>query len=183
MNEGKPANTLQITDDEKAVLNSFFLLSSKPTLFAANVAEDDLADANSNPYLAQVKQYSAEHLNSECVYISARLESELVDLSKEEAKEFLAEFGVEDSGASSLIRNVYQLLDLVTFFTKNEKEVRAWAIPQNTKAPQAAGVIHTDFERDLSRWKSFPATTSSQPAAFRRPEKLAPTAWREKTTF
>lgn len=147
LNDGKPANTFPATDEEESVLNSFFLLSSKPTLFAANVAEEDLVDLEMNPYLKRVEQYAARHLDSECVGLSARLESELADLSEEEAKEFLAVLGVENSGVSELIRAVYRLLGLVTFFTKNEEQVRAWTVPQNTKAPSAAGVIHTDFER------------------------------------
>ena len=147
LNEGKPANTLQMSDDERAILNNFFLLSSKPTLFAANVAEDDLLDPDTNPYLAQVKQYAAEHLDAECVSISARLESELVDLSEEEAAEFLADFGVSDSGVSGLIKSAYSLLGLMTYFTEGEKQVKAWTIQENTKAPQAAAAIHTDFEK------------------------------------
>ena len=147
LNEGKPALTLDMSDDEKKVLKNFFLLSSKPTLYAANVAEDDLLDPDANPYVAQVKQYAEEHHASECICISARLESELVDLSENEAKEFLADFGVEDSGVSGLIRGAYHLLGLMTFFTEGEKQVKAWTIEHNTKAPQAAGAIHTDFEK------------------------------------
>ncbi|MCZ6671609.1 MAG: DUF933 domain-containing protein, partial [Verrucomicrobia bacterium] len=147
LNDGKPANTLQMTDDEKAALRQFFLLSSKPTLFAANVAENDLADPEANSYVAEVKKYAAEHMDAECVCISARLESELVDLSVEEGKEFLSDFGVTDSGVSGLIRTAYHLLGLMTYFTASEKEARAWTIQENTKAPQAAAAIHTDFEK------------------------------------
>ncbi|MBC9889507.1 MAG: redox-regulated ATPase YchF [Opitutae bacterium] len=147
LNEGKPANTWPVTHEEEAILHSFFLLSSKPTLFAANVAEEDLVDLEENPNLGHVEQYAERHLDSECMGLSARLESELGDLSGEEAKEFMAILGVENSGVSELIRTVYRLLGLVTFFTHNEEEVRAWTIPQNTKAPRAAGLIHTDFER------------------------------------
>lgn len=147
LNDGKPAITLEMSEDEQGILNNFFLLSSKPTLFAANVAEDDLLDPDANPYVSQVKQYAAEHHGAECVCISARLESELVDLSEEEAREFLSDFGVEDSGVSSLINSAYSLLGLMTYFTAGEKEVRAWTIENNTKAPQAAGAIHTDFEK------------------------------------
>ena len=147
LNDGKPANTLEMSDDEKLVLANFFLLSSKPTLFAANVAEDDLLDPDANPYVGQVKQYAAEHLDSECVCISAKLESELVDLSEEEAMEFLSDFGVTDSGVSELIKSAYSLLGLMTFFTEGEKQVKAWTIQENTKAPKAAGAIHTDFEK------------------------------------
>lgn len=147
LNEGKPANTWPTTEEEKAMVTSFFLLSSKPTLFAANVAEEDLVDLEKNPYLKRVERYAARHLGSECMGLSARLESDLADLSKEEAEEFMAVLGVENSGVSELIRAVYSLLGLVTFFTNNEEQVRAWTIPQNTKAPRAAGLIHTDFER------------------------------------
>ena len=147
LNEGKPANTLDISTDEKIILNNFFLLSSKPTLFAANVAEDDLLDPDANPYVAEVIQYAAEHLESECVCISAKLESELIDLSEDETVEFLSEFGVTDSGVSSLIRAAYHLLGLMTYFTEGEMQVKAWTIHHNTKAPQAAAAIHTDFEK------------------------------------
>lgn len=147
LDDGKPAITLDMTDDEKAVLKSLFLLSSKPTLFAANVAEDDLLDPNANAYVQKVKEYAAEHLEAECICISAQMESELIDLSPEEGKEFLADFGVEDSGVSSLIRGAYHLLGLMTYFTAGEKEARAWTITHNTKAPQAAAAIHTDFEK------------------------------------
>ena len=145
LDEGKPASALTNADD--TALNSLFLLSAKPTLFAANVAEEDLIDMDANPYLGQVERHAAQHLNCQCIGLSANLESELADLSKEEAKEFLAVLGVENSGVSELIGAVYRLLGLVTFFTNNEKEVRAWSVPKNTKAPRAAGVIHTDFER------------------------------------
>ena len=147
LDEGKPAISMPNPEEDKAALNSLFLLSSKPTLFAANVAEEDLVDLDANPYLREVERHTARHLGSKCIGLSARLESELADLSREEAKEFLAVLGVENSGVSELIRTVYRLLGLVTFFTNNEKEVRAWTIPQNTKARRAAGVIHTDFER------------------------------------
>jgi ribosome-binding ATPase len=147
LNDGKPALTLSMNEDEKAILSKFFLLSSKPTLFAANVAEDDLLDPDANPYVQKVKTYAAEHHGAECVSISARLESELIDLSEEEAKEFLSDFGVTDSGVSNLIRSAYNLLGLITYFTAGEKEARAWTITHNTKAPQAAAAIHTDFEK------------------------------------
>lgn len=147
LNEGRPALTLSMTDEEKIILKQFFLLSSKPTLFAANVAEDDLLDPEANPYVDQVQKYAAEHHGAECVSISARLESELIDLSEDEAKEFLSDFGVTDSGVSSLIQAAYKLLGLMTYFTAGEKEARAWTIEENTKAPQAAAAIHTDFEK------------------------------------
>ena len=153
LNEGNPALTLepQLDDDERKLLHSFQLLSDKKSIFACNVNEDELADAISNPdahpYVSQVKKYVAEHHNAEAIVISARIEEELIDVSEEESREFLESLGVQDSGVSDLIRAVYHLLGLRTYLTTGIKETRAWTIPAGAKAPQAAGVIHTDFER------------------------------------
>jgi len=146
LNEGKPAGTCELTDGQSALIKSLCLLSSKPVIYAANVAEDDLADPSGNEYVARVREYAKESHDAESVVISAQIESELIDLSDEEAKEFLADLGVQDSGISLLIRATYSLLGLATYFTAGEKEVRAWTIIQGMLAPQAAGVIHTDFE-------------------------------------
>lgn len=153
LNEGNPALTFesQLDDDERKLLHSFQLLSDKKSIFACNVNEDELADAINNPdahpYVSQVKKYVAEHHNAEAIVISARIEEELIDVSDEEAREFLESLGVQDSGVSDLIRAVYHLLGLRTYLTTGVKETRAWTIPAGAKAPQAAGVIHTDFER------------------------------------
>ncbi len=147
LNETKPALTAELTDDERDVMKQFFLLSAKPVLYAANVAEGDLADASANPHVQKVETYAREHHGASCVHVSARLEAELVDLAPDEVREFLAGYGVGDSGVNTLIRGVYSLLGLVTYFTAGEKEVRAWTITLGMKAPQAAGVIHTDFEK------------------------------------
>ena len=153
LNEGNPALTLepQLDDDERKLLHSFQLLSDKKSIFACNVNDDELADAISNPdahpYVSQVKKYVAEHHNAEAIVISARIEEELIDVSEEESREFLESLGVRDSGVSDLIRAVYHLLGLRTYLTTGIKETRAWTIPSGAKAPQAAGVIHTDFER------------------------------------
>jgi len=147
LNDGKPASTLELSDEEAEILKPFFLLTAKPTIFAANVKEGDLADADSNPYVKQVKDYALKHHDCETVVISAQIESDLVDLEAEEAADFLQEMGVSESGVGSMIRSTYHLLGLRTFFTAGEKEVRAWTIHEGDKAPQAAGVIHTDFER------------------------------------
>jgi hypothetical protein len=146
LNETKPANTIELDEAEEILLKSFFLLSAKPILYAANVAEGDLADLSKSSYVEAVTKFAHEHHAAACTPISAQLEAELVDLSEEEAKEFLAEAGVIDSGVSTLIRTAYDLLGLATYFTAGEKEVRAWTITKGFKAPQAAGVIHTDFE-------------------------------------
>jgi GTP-binding protein YchF len=147
LNAGKPAITVDLTPEERALSRPLFLLTDKPTIFACNVRETDLATADSNPFVQQVRQYVSAHLACEAVVISAQIESDLVDLSPEEAAEFLKELGVEESGIGRLIRATYHLLGLQTYFTAGEKEVRAWTIHQGDTAPQAAGVIHSDFER------------------------------------
>lgn len=147
LNETKPAVTFEFADEEAPVLRNLFLLSAKPVLYAANVAEGDLANAQENPFVQAVEKYAREHHAAACTIISARIEAELVDLSGDEAKEFLADLGVDDSGVSNLIRTTYDLLGLATYFTAGEKEVRAWTITKGMKAPQAAGVIHGDFEK------------------------------------
>ena len=147
LNEGKPALTLELAPEEREVARHFFLLTDKPTIFAANVKEDELASADANPHVAKVREYAQTHHQCETVVISARIESDLIDLSPEEAAEFLKELGVKESGVGGLIRATYHLLGLRTYFTAGEKEVRAWTIHAGDTAPQAAGVIHTDFER------------------------------------
>ena len=149
LNQGKTANTLEITPEEKLVMRPFQLLTAKPVLFACNVAEGDLADAESNPFVQKVADYVRHHHDAAYVPISAKIESELIDLSPDDAREFLQDLGVTDSGVSSLIRASYDLLGLQTYFTAGEKEVRAWTIEKGWKAPQAAGVIHTDFEKNF----------------------------------
>lgn len=151
LNEGNPAITLELDDDERKLLKTFSLLSDKKSIFACNVNEDELAEAINNPdahpYVSQVRKYVAEHHDAEAIVISARIEEELIDIEPEEAQEFLKDLGVNDSGVSELIRSVYHLLGLRTYLTTGVKETRAWTIPAGAKAPQAAGVIHTDFER------------------------------------
>ncbi len=147
LDAGKPANTLELSADEKALLKGFFLLTSKPTLFACNVAETELADPGANKHVKAVREYVKTHLNTEAVVISAQIESDLVDLSDAEAKEYLESLGVKESGVGALIRAAYHLLGLRTYFTTGEKETRAWTIHIGDKAPAAAGVIHSDFER------------------------------------
>jgi ribosome-binding ATPase len=147
LDAGKPADTLELTPEEKQVAKGFFLLTDKPTIFAANVKESDLATADLDPYVTQVRDYTRTHHDCETVVISAQIESDLIDLSPEEAKEFLKELGVSESGVGQLIHATYHLLGLRTYFTAGEKEVRAWTIHTGDTAPKAAGVIHSDFER------------------------------------
>lgn len=152
LDAGKPASVLALEPSELPVMRELFLLSSKPSLFACNVREDDLADIETGDGVAArnvkaVREYAATHLGCEAVVISAQIESELAELPAEEAKEFLAGLGVTDSGVSQLIRAAYHLLGLRTYLTTGPKETRAWTIHAGDKAPAAAGVIHSDFER------------------------------------
>jgi GTP-binding protein YchF len=147
LNAGKPAITLELAPEEKAVSRLFWLMTDKPTIFACNVKEGDLATAETNPYVVKVREFAKQHFACEAVVISAQIESDLIDLSAEEAKEFLKELGVQESGVGALIRATYHLLGLRTYFTAGEKEVRAWTIHVGDTAPKAAGVIHSDFER------------------------------------
>src|SRR5216110_188707 len=171
LDAGKPAVTAKLSPEEKTFARGFFLLTSKPTIFACNVAESDLAtvagggdpgiqgvDAvipagvtapgyNAAKRIAAVEDYARHHFATEAIMISAQIESELVDLGEDEAAQYLRGLGVEDSGVHALIRAVYHLLGLRTFFTTGEKETRAWTIHAGEKAPAAAGAIHSDFER------------------------------------
>jgi GTP-binding protein YchF len=147
LNVGKPALLVELTTEEKVISRGFYLLTDKPTIFACNVKEGDLATADTNPHVLKVRDYVKSHLACEAVVISAQIESDLIDLSADEAKQFLTELGVKESGVGALIRSTYHLLGLRTYFTAGEKEVRAWTIHAGDTAPKAAGVIHTDFER------------------------------------
>ena len=147
LDAGKPGITLELAAEEKAVSRLFWLLTDKPTIFACNVKESDLATAETNAFVLKVREYVKQHMACEAVVISAQIESDLTDLSPEEAQAFLKELGVEESGVGALIRSTYHLLGLRTYFTAGEKEVRAWTIHVGDTAPKAAGVIHSDFER------------------------------------
>lgn len=148
LNEGKTAATLpDATDDDRARLKSFFLLTTKPVLYACNVDESHIADPEKNPYVTAVRDYVAQNHNARCCVICAQVEAELGELSPEEGLEFLQSLGVPDSGVSQLIRQSYELLGLASFFTAGEKEARAWTFKKGMTAPQCAGVIHTDFEK------------------------------------
>jgi GTP-binding protein YchF len=147
LNAGRPALLLELTPEEKMVSRLFWLMTDKPTIFACNVRESDLAGADKNVHVQKVRDYTAHHFACEAVVISAQIESDLIDLSDAEAKEFLKELGVQESGVGQLIRATYHLLGLRTYFTAGEKEARAWTIHVGDTAPKAAGVIHSDFER------------------------------------
>jgi len=147
LDAGKPALLVELSAEERALARPLFLLSDKPTIFACNVSEADMANPEGNPYARQVREYVNTHLACEAVVVSAQIESDLVDLEPDEAAAYLTELGVEESGVGALIRATYHLLGLQTYFTAGEKEVRAWTIHLGDTAPAAAGVIHSDFER------------------------------------
>ncbi|HET7697931.1 MAG TPA: redox-regulated ATPase YchF [Vicinamibacterales bacterium] len=147
LDAGRPALTVELAAEERALSRQLFLLTDKPTIFACNVAEAELAAADANPGVVKVREYVRTHLACEAVVISAQIESDLVDLDPDEAQAYLRALGVQESGMGDLIRATYHLLGLQTFFTAGEKEVRAWTIHAGDTAPRAAGVIHSDFER------------------------------------
>ena len=150
---GKMARSFEVPDDEDAEIwfRGYNLLTAKPTIYAANVAEDDLADDGAdNEYVQRVREYAASTGNGVFV-ISARIEEEIADLDDEEKAEYLESLGITESGLDKLIKASYDLLGLMSFLTAGEKETRAWTIKKGTKAPQAAGKIHSDFERGFIR--------------------------------
>jgi GTP-binding protein YchF len=147
---GHPVRSADLTDDERAVVRSWFLLTSKPTIYAANVDEDSLAAPDENPHVVKVKE-RAKAENAEVVVICAKLEAELVALDAEERNEFLHDLGLSSSGVDQLIKSAYKMLGLMSFLTSGEIEVRAWTIPIGTKAPRAAREIHSDIERGFIR--------------------------------
>lgn len=148
LEEGKSARNYPATDDEKEILKTLFLLTSKPVIYAANVSEDDVA--TENDYVKQVKEY-AKSEGSEVIVLCAKLEEELADMSDDEKAIFFAELGIDKSGLDKLVTACYKLLNLISYLTAGEKETRAWTIVKGTKAPQAAGKIHSDFERGFIR--------------------------------
>jgi len=148
----KPVRSLELDEDEWKVVKHFHLLTSKPVLYVANVAEDGILEAEEgkNPYVEKVREF-AKAEGSEVVIISAKVEAEIAEMEEEDRQMFLEELGLKESGLDRLIRAAYSLLGLITYFTAGVQEVRAWTIRKGTKAPQAAGVIHNDFERGFIR--------------------------------
>ena len=144
LNDGLSARQVELNEEEELIIKPLGLLTNKPVIYGTNVAEDDLAEGNE--WVEQVRQYAAGE-NAKVVIISAQVESELVELSEEEKQDFLESLGVPEGGLKSLIKATYELLGLRTYLTTGETESRAWTIVAGMKAPQAAGVIHTDFEK------------------------------------
>ena len=154
LEEGKAVRSIDFNEEEQAIVKGFFLLTSKPTLYVANIAEDDMADPENSPYYKQIKEF-ADSENSEVIALSANAEEEIAQLDDDEKADYLELAAVSEPGLDKLIRSAYHLLDLRTFFTAGEKETRAWTFKAGAKAPQAAGVIHSDFERGFIRAETF----------------------------
>ena len=152
MNAGKPARTVELSDEERPLTRDLFLITMKPTLYVANVDEGGVKSGNA--YTAAVEKRAAEE-NSEVVRICGALEAEIAQLEPAEREEFLTEMGFDEPGLNRLIHAAYRLLGLITYFTAGVQEVRAWTIRKGTKAPGAAGVIHSDFERGFIRADAY----------------------------
>jgi GTP-binding protein YchF len=150
LEEGKSARSIEFTDEEAKIVKGLFLLTTKPILYVANIAEDDMADPESSPLFQQVKKF-AESENADVIGLSARAEEEIAQMEDADKAEYLEMAGVSESGLDKLIRAAYHLLDLRTYFTAGVKEVRAWTFKNGIKAPAAAGIIHSDFERGFIR--------------------------------
>ena len=157
LESGKPARSVEMNDEEQAIARDFFLLTSKPVIFAANVDESEAAGSG-NEMVEKIREYAAKE-DARVLVISAQIESEIAQMEGEEREMFLEELGLEQSGLERLIAACYDLLGLISFLTTGEDEVRAWTITRGTKAPQAAGKIHTDFERGFIRAEVVPYDT------------------------
>lgn len=150
LSDAMPVRAMGLTDEEMEIIKPLSLLTAKASLFVANVSEEEVADAAGNPHVQAVKDYAAKE-GAGVVVVSARIESEIAELDDEEATLFLEELGLDESGLNKLIKASYSLLGLINYFTAGEMEARAWTIVDGTKAPQAAGKIHTDFEKGFIR--------------------------------
>lgn len=148
--EGKPARSLALSDEERLIIRDLHLLTIKPVLYVSNVGENEVSNYDENPHVKKVKEFATAE-GAEVIVISAKVESEIAELEGEDRQLFLEELGLKESGLDRLIKAAYKLLGLITYFTAGVQEVRAWTIRKGTKAPQAAGVIHSDFEKGFIR--------------------------------
>jgi len=145
-----PARAVEFTEEQQKLVKGLHLLTSKPVLYVANVSEDEVADPSGNEYVQQVREF-ADQEGAQVIVVCAKIESEIAELEGEEKQEFLDDLGIAESGLDQLIKAAYNLLGLATYFTAGEQEVRAWTFKEGMTAPQAAGIIHTDFERGFIR--------------------------------
>ncbi|MBX0358282.1 redox-regulated ATPase YchF [Halobacillus sp. Nhm2S1] len=149
LEEETPARAVEFSSDQEKIVKGLHLLTSKPILYVANVSEDEIGEAD-NDRVKQIREFAAKE-NAEVIVVCAKIESEIAELDNEEKEEFLDDLGIEESGLDQLIKATYNLLGLATYFTAGEQEVRAWTFKEGMTAPQAAGIIHTDFERGFIR--------------------------------
>ncbi|MBO7508593.1 MAG: redox-regulated ATPase YchF, partial [Clostridia bacterium] len=145
LEKGNPIRTLKLDEEDKKMVQSFFLLTDKPTLYCANIGENEIGKED-NQYVKQVKEY-AEKEGAETIVLCVKIEEEIAELGDDERDVFYADLGITESGLDTLVKASYKLLGLISFLTAGEKETRAWTIKNGTKAPQAAGEIHSDFEK------------------------------------
>ena len=150
LSEARPVRAIGLTEDELLLVKELSLLTAKPMLYVCNVSEDEVADYSANKFVKEVQEYAKEE-GSGTVVVSARIESEIAELDDEESALFLEELGLTESGLNKLIKASYALLGLINYFTAGEMEARAWTIVDGTKAPQAAGKIHSDIEKGFIR--------------------------------
>lgn len=150
LEEEQPVRAMEFNEEQWKIVKGLHLLTSKPTLYVANVSEEEVADTDANEHVQKVKAY-AEKENAEVIVVCAKIEEEISELDEEEKAMFLDDLGITESGLDKLIKASYHLLGLATYFTAGEQEVRAWTFRKGMKAPQAAGIIHTDFERGFIR--------------------------------
>jgi GTP-binding protein YchF len=155
LDSGKSARSIDLNDEEKEVIRDCFLLTMKPIMYVANVSEDDLSNIDSNIYVNQVKEYASKE-NAKVIPLCNKIEEELSNLDDNDKQEMLEALGLDESGLDKLIKASYNLLGLISYLTAGEPEVRAWTITRGTKAPQAAGKIHTDFERGFIKAEVIP---------------------------
>ncbi|MBJ00807.1 MAG: redox-regulated ATPase YchF, partial [Halobacteriovoraceae bacterium] len=153
----KPARAVEFNEEQLKYAKQLHLLTIKPILYVANVSEEEVADPSNNPYVQQVREFAAGE-NAEVIVVCAKIESEIAELEGEEKEMFLEELGIEESGLDQLIKASYNLLGLATYFTAGEQEVRAWTFKKGMKAPQCAGIIHTDFERGFIKAEVYHCT-------------------------
>ncbi|SFK11066.1 hypothetical protein SAMN04487936_107146 [Halobacillus dabanensis] len=149
LEEETPARAVEFSSDQQKIVKGLHLLTSKPILYVANVSEDEIGEAD-NDKVKQIREFAAQE-NAEVIVVCAKIESEIAELEGDEKDEFLEDLGIEESGLDQLIKATYNLLGLATYFTAGEQEVRAWTFKEGMTAPQAAGIIHTDFERGFIR--------------------------------
>ena len=158
LKKGEPARSLSLTEDEQKILKGAFLITAKPTLYVANISQEQMADPALEPNIVAVREIANKE-KAEYLEICANLEADLATLTPDELEEYKREFGIKESGLNRLIKASYSLLGLISYLTAGEKEVRAWTIKKGTKAPAAAGVIHTDFERGFIKAEVVPYDT------------------------